>query len=145
MKDLLYQTVAAFMRGRFSWIIHHVFSMSNVLQGNVKNVKYLPSLHNLTEDLGPFIVRSCPRSFSSETKARLLNTKVNVNKGKHDSSKDPLGAYKAAKRVWRAGGAYTRALCALHIMDYACWRDLPDGIPDPCMKLYEFYHAQKLI
>eukprot|EP00934_Nitzschia_sp_Nitz4_P005672 Nitzschia sp. Nitz4//scaffold22_size323478//252460//253505//NITZ4_000573-RA/size323478-snap-gene-0.566-mRNA-1//-1//CDS//3329543133//5662//frame0 len=126
--------------------IQHVFSMSSVLHLLAKeqastNVTrqffYLPSLHNLTNNLGPFLVQSCPDSFSGETKQKLLSTKVNTHDGEHESSKDPTGSYTASKQVWKEGGSFSRALCALHVMDYACWRDLPEGVPGICLEVYE--------
>ena len=57
--------------------------------------------------------------------------------GKHVSSQDEFGLYKAAKNVWKFGGKESKALCALHAFDYACFDDiLPDGIPQLCSEVY---------
>ena len=56
--------------------------------------------------------------------------------GQHNSSSDPLGTYKASRDVWLDQGPVARALCVLHVMDYACWTDLPDGIPQFCQDVY---------
>jgi hypothetical protein len=56
--------------------------------------------------------------------------------GVHDSSLDEMGFYRAAKDVWAEQGDIARALCILHSFDYACWDDLPDGIPELCQDVY---------
>ena len=38
--------------------------------------------------------------------------------------------------VWSEQGGVARALCVLHAMDYTCWKDLPDGIPQICQEVF---------
>jgi len=54
----------------------------------------------------------------------------------HASKSDPVGAHAAAKEVWKEKGLIARVLCTVSAMDYACWRDLPDGVPDLCQEVY---------
>eukprot|EP00526_Cylindrotheca_closterium_P010394 CAMPEP_0113604460 /NCGR_PEP_ID=MMETSP0017_2-20120614/1807_1 /TAXON_ID=2856 /ORGANISM="Cylindrotheca closterium" /LENGTH=404 /DNA_ID=CAMNT_0000512887 /DNA_START=46 /DNA_END=1260 /DNA_ORIENTATION=- /assembly_acc=CAM_ASM_000147 len=133
--------------------IEHVYSMSAILRLLDKdshipnsriNFHYLPTLANLNETWAPFVLSSCPHAFSDETKAKLLTTPMRTERW-HDSSDDPLGSYKAAKMVMKEEGPTARALCALHLMDYACWQDLPDGVPKVCMDLYLDYHRRDLL
>jgi hypothetical protein len=56
--------------------------------------------------------------------------------GQHNSSNDDFGFYQAAKNVWKEGGDIARALCIIHAFDYACFEDLPDGIPSLCRDVY---------
>jgi len=132
--------------------IEHVYSMTAILRlmdkdpylnGTEINFHYLPSLANLEELWGPFVLFSCPRAFSEETKAKFVR-EMKVEKF-HESSNDPLGTYQAAKTVMKEEGPTARALCVLHVMDYACWQDLPDGVPKLCMDLYLDYHKRGLL
>lgn len=91
---------------------------------------YLPSLTNLTHTWPTFIKNTCPEMIPLE---KFPDMKV---AGQHASSQDELGLYKAAKDVWEAQGPIARAMCIMHAFDYACWDDLPDGIPDFCMEVY---------
>ena len=51
------------------------------------------------------------------------------------TSEDEYGFYNAAKRVWKNQDKISRALCAIHTLDYACFDKLP--IPDfVCQSLY---------
>ncbi|CAJ1962899.1 unnamed protein product [Cylindrotheca closterium] len=134
--------------------LEHLYSMTGVLRlldkddsvtRSNRNFHYLPSLKNLNETWGPFVVSSCPRSFSNTTKTKLLTTPMITESGKHESSGDPHGTYKSAKLVWKHGGPTAKALCAIHLMDYACWQDLPDGVPRLCMDLYVDYHRRNLL
>ena len=60
--------------------------------------------------------------------------------GQHASSVDPFQTYKAAKDVWAERGGTASAICLLHTFDYSCWKDLPDGVPDFCMGVYQKYY-----
>jgi hypothetical protein len=122
----------------------HLYSMTGVLtllasdeRINVsRDLHYLPSLEDLEHSWPRFMVESCPGSFSNATATRILTTEMDSSRGTHESSKDRLGTYAAAKRVWSEGGVFAKALCALHILDYACWKDLPEGVPKLCLDLY---------
>lgn len=133
--------------------IEHVYSMTAILRlihqdpyingTDSVNFHYLPSLANLNELWGPFVLFSCPLAFSDETKAKFVR-QMKTDKI-HESSDDPLGTYKAAKSAMKEEGPTAKALCALHLMDYACWQDLPDGVPKLCMDLYLDYHKRGLL
>ncbi|CAJ1959729.1 unnamed protein product [Cylindrotheca closterium] len=133
--------------------IEHVYSMSAILRLLDKdtyipksrvNFHYLPTLANLNETWAPFVLSSCPRAFSNETRTKLLTTPMRPERW-HESTKDQLGTYKVAKAAMKKEGPTAKALCALHLMDYACWQDLPDGVPKVCMDLYLDYHKRGLL
>ena len=94
---------------------------------------YLPSLTNLRNAFPTFVQKTC-RLEDQETGAVL--PAMAESRWTHPSSRDPKGFYQAAKSVWAEGGKEARALCILHAMDYACWKDLPDGIPLMCQEVY---------
>jgi hypothetical protein len=134
--------------------LEHLYSMTGVLKLPTRfdagsnmgiNLHYLPSLEHLQHSWPRFMVESCPGSFSNATAKRILTTEMNISRGNHDSSKDLLGTYAGTKRVWREGGVFAKALCALHILDYACWKDLPEGVPKLCLNLYASYSIDNLI
>jgi hypothetical protein len=133
--------------------LEHLYSMTGVLHflalntgvNMSRDLYYLPSLKDLKHSWPRFMVESCPGSFSNATATRILTTEMNTTNGAHKSSKDLLGTYAAAKRVWSEGGVFAKALCALHILDYACWKDLPEGVPKLCLDLYVSYSIDNLI
>jgi hypothetical protein len=133
--------------------LEHLFSMTGTLRllsldrsvNMTSDVHYLPSLDDLEHTWPQFMGKSCPESFSNATTTRILTTEMNSDLGNHMSSKDLLGTYAAAKRVWSEGGVFAKALCALHLLDYACWKDLPEGVPNLCLDLYFSYSVDKLI
>jgi hypothetical protein len=112
----------------------HIYSMSGVLnmlaEQGLKLTSYLPSLRNLGETWPAFVQNTCPGlpESTASTPMRL--------QGQHEHTNSKSPAYKAAKRVWEEEGATARALCVVHAMDYACWENLPDGIPSVCMDVY---------
>ena len=55
-------------------------------------------------------------------------------KSVHESQLDPDNNYAAAKLSWERQGKVSRALCALHALDYACFDDIP--VPGLCQSLY---------
>lgn len=110
----------------------HVFSMSRVLevlhrQGGFLS-GYLPSLANLSTAMPAFVQHTCHLEYD-------LPAMKDTRWG-HLSSADPHGFYHAARTVWAEGGVVARALCIFHAMDYACWKNLPDGIPEICQEVY---------
>lgn len=134
--------------------MEHIYSMTSILRliaedpyidNSDINFHYLPSLANLKELWAPFVLSSCPRSFSNETKAKFVTTPMVTESAQHASSDDPLGSYKAAKMAMKKEGPVSKALCALHLMDYACFRNLPDGVPKLCIDLYMDYYKRDLL
>jgi hypothetical protein len=137
----------------------HVFPMSRVLsalahdripsssEGRKDDIfqlnAYLSSLDNLKTTWPTFLESACPDL------PPLISTRDPAGMGVHNSSVDELGFYQAAQQVWRVeqqqqqqhqGDDVARALCVLHAMDYACWADLPDGIPALCRDVYAESH-----
>ena len=110
----------------------HVWSMSGVLsrldREGGKMTAYLPSLDNLAHKWPAFLVDTCPGipSDIAETPMALA--------GQHESSSDPFGYYAAAKGVWDDRGNTARAICALNVMDYACWDRL--AVPLLCREVF---------
>ena len=117
--------------------LQHVYSMSSILfslsDREHLQLRYLPSLSNLTHGWGAFLVRSCPSNMFNGN----INKQVPFNN--HSSSQDDSKTYRNAKNVWMGGSYFSKALCAIHIMDYACWTDLPDrsrcSFPACCSRL----------
>jgi hypothetical protein len=118
-----------------NYVYAHFMSMARILPVmdyyGVPLAGYLPSLTNLTHTWPIFITETCPEMIPLES---FPDMKI---MGQHESSQDQLGLYKAAKDVWQAGGPIARAMCIIHAFDYACWDDLPDGIPDLCKEVYQ--------
>ena len=112
----------------------HIWSMSGVLYGLAKGggkmTDYLPSLSNLTYKWPEFVRSTCPDLPKEIAKEPMRVT------GQHGSSEDRRGYYAAAKSVWADGRETAHALCALNIMDYACWGKLPGGVPSLCKAVY---------
>ena len=104
---------------------------------------FLPTLENLTETFPTFLADQCPSlaynyqqrqvRIASESEITNVSLPPMERRGMHESSNDPYGTYKAAKEVWEKGGNAARALCVLHIFDYACY-DL--DVPTICMDVY---------
>jgi hypothetical protein len=130
------------------WVYEHVFATSRVLSElatlGISLTAYLPSLRNLSTAWPAFLEHTCPDyrpprgggggggvKFGESHALQMERT------GQHTSSKDPYFTYHAATNVWMEQGPTARALCAIHAMDYACWRDLPDGIPPICQELFD--------
>jgi hypothetical protein len=113
---------------------HHILPPSRILSGlsklGLQLTTYLPSPVNLTSTWPNFLANACPGLSS------LQVTRDPAGMGIHDSSLDEMGFYRAAKEVWAEQGDTARALCILHSFDYACWDDLPDGIPELCQDVY---------
>jgi hypothetical protein len=118
--------------------IFHSFSQTGVLwhlkeQVDLLNVNaprltaYLPSISNVSAAFPNLVATNCPE-FEEE-----FNTPFTKPFG-HASSLDEFGFYAAAKRVWSKQDATSRALCALHLMDYACFDLIP--IPDLCQDVF---------
>lgn len=112
----------------------HFYSMSGTLwllsESGAQMTAFLPSIHNLDEDWPKFAYNSCPGILPEN-----ITGPFHVA-SHHSSSKDKFGIYKAAKDVWNEGGPTARAMCVLQAMDYACWDNLPDGIPSLCREVF---------
>ena len=122
---------------RYSNNIHNITSLlwhhiSRQLNG------YLTDLADLTQRWPEFLTNTCPGLPPLES---FPKPKVD---SQHQSSKDPWGTCKASTEVWAEGGPIARALCLLSAPDYACFEDLPEGIPEFCQTVYKD-HAQTLI
>jgi hypothetical protein len=128
VSDLVLEDSKGFHGGLFS----HIFSMSRILtelnRVGGQLTAYLPSLANLNSKFPQLVQSTCG--------LKETLPPIPKDKGHHKSSEDLEGFYQAAKDVWTDKGAIARALCALHAMDYACWTDLPDGIPQVCQEVY---------
>ena len=144
------------------WYIDHIFSMSRILdhqQHEKKGEKqlpiltaYLPTLTNLTSEFPFFVYTHCrggdgggkrtrkgsSSSSSSSSQATLTSSNSMPFMGQHNSSNDKFGTYDAAHQVWKQYGPISKALCILHVMDYACWTRLP--IPQFCQNVYSDPH-----
>ncbi len=110
----------------------HVFSMTRILT-ELNSVGgflsgYLPSIDHLSTEFPSFVKETC--HLNEDLPA------IHEGLGKHLSSQDPDGFYEAAKSVWKEQGEVARALCALHAIDYACWKNLPHGVPLLCQEVY---------
>jgi hypothetical protein len=122
------------------YMYSHSFSMSRILsilsRFNVTLTGYIPTLQNITSTWPNFISSTCPGAPSIDMIPQM------GTKGQHKSSKDTTQLYKAAKDVWAEAGPIARSLCMIHAYDYACWENLPDGIPNLCKDVYEKYAEQ---
>jgi hypothetical protein len=112
----------------------HFFAMSRVISSlhmfNLSLTGYIPSLANLTSTWPQFMSSTCPGYPSLEQIPHMEVMR------QHKSSNDEFGFYQAAKNTWNEGGDIARALCIIHAFDYACFEDLPDGIPSLCRDVY---------
>ena len=117
------------------FVYRHFMPMSRILpvlnHYNLSLTGYIPTLDNITTTWPQFMSTTCPGFPSIEEIPTMKKW------GQHRSSQDELGLYKAAKDVWQQQGPIAKALCMLHAFDYACWTELPDGIPPICQEVYE--------
>lgn len=121
----------------------HFYPMSRVLSQlaryNTTLTEYIPTLSNLTTVWPDFMSTAYPNFFKRDE----IPSEFDLG-GQHASSLDEDGTYIAAKDVWKEAGPLSRALCLLHAFDYACFKDLPDGIPDLCRSVYND-HAEEIM
>mmetsp|Transcript_2451 Transcript_2451/g.3588 ORF Transcript_2451/g.3588 Transcript_2451/m.3588 type:complete len:394 (+) Transcript_2451:209-1390(+) len=121
--------------------MRHVYPMMRILEpisnlkGKVSNqtlhvAAYLNSTSNLSQTWPAFAAKSCPHSLPANYTVQPIPPDFGV----HNSSKDPYGFYRAAKETWKEQGPAARALCILHVLDYACWRELE--IPKLCQEVF---------
>lgn len=115
----------------------HVFSMSGFLKRldkmrrclgtDLSLAGYLPSLDDLNVAFPRFLRETCPG-------ASRIDAFEGEGEKMHPTSSDPLGTYSAAKRVWQVGNHTSRALCAIHAIDYACFDAVP--VPRACQEVF---------
>ena len=110
---------------------------------------YLPSIENLTSTFPPFLQATCGvvGDGGAETGGggSLKGGGEMSLGGQHNSSNDEFGTYHAAKQVWKQQGPIARALCILHIVDYACWTELA-AIPNLCQDVYsDHFFSQSIL
>ena len=112
----------------------HFYSMSGALHllstFGAKMTAYLPTMENFLVEWPKFAFNTCPEALPGNVTAPFNAS------SSHLSSKDPFKIYEAAKNVWNEGGPTARAICVLQAIDYACWENLPDGIPLLCKEVY---------
>ena len=109
----------------------HVWSMSGILhhlnRQGLRLTSYLPSLHNLTHKWPEFLASTCKGLPGSIKEPMPLE-------GQHESSSDPYGFYADAKHAWAEQEDIARALCAMNLMDYACYDKL--AVPPICQEVF---------
>lgn len=145
VEDLLLEEPLLLEDPSFNQVYHHFFPMSRVVSAlathGVALTGYIPTLANITSTWPAFMSSTCPGYPTKETIENIFKNESNVKllNGGHESALDKMGFYEAAKEVWREGGPIARALCLLHAFDYACFEDLPEGIPELCRVVYGEY------
>lgn len=115
IKDILMARFPLFMRN-FSTEHKHFYPMSGIFH-RIPQIHYVARLNNVTHE------------WPKVQKYELHMTKItqfDVTRGQHETSKDPLQSYAAAKRVVRKYPHVVRALCYLLWPDYLCF-----GFPRP--------------
>ena len=86
---------------------------------------YLPSLTNLDTEFPKLLNETCSGLPPFDSfKERIV----------HASQSDKFNFYSAAKQAWKHQGNVSRALCAIHALDYACFDDIP--VPTLCQEVY---------
>jgi len=115
----------------------HVYSMSGALRGlkrlqqchgndHAPNLTaYLTSAQNLNLKFPEMMNQHCPLI------PKLDEFAAKTSKA---SQSDQYNYHAAARTVWMEGGAVSRALCIIHVMDYSCW-DVP--VPAFCKGVFE--------
>lgn len=123
-------------RAGWKWFhmeLEHVWGMSGILyqlsKHQLRLTNYMASLESLSSSWPKFLADTCP---GLPDEAVELPMKIT---GQHDSSNDPFGNHAAAKAVWAEQSSNTaRALCALNVLDYACFDKL--DIHNLCKDVY---------
>ena len=128
----------------------HIWGMSGMLtvldrNGHHRLTKYLPGIDNLNERWPRFVADTCFRQSNNKRKSKdavpqrpplpFPRTTTMPIMGQHGSSQDPEGTYAAAKSMWREQGTTARAICALQVMDYACF-EFENDIPEICQHVF---------
>jgi hypothetical protein len=141
-KQFVYDLLLEDTQGWQMSVYQHVFSMARILTeldkvGGRRLTAYLPSLDSLSTDFPVLVEKQCPSVLSKHRRDNLKVSNIKLGGNQHKSSEDPEGLYQAAKDVWAQGGPEAKSLCVLHAIDYACWTELPQGVPDVCREVFE--------
>ena len=117
----------------FQMELEHVWGMSGLLyqlsKHQLRLTDYMASLKNLSSSWPKFLADTCPGLPDEAIKVPMKIT------SQHDSSNDPFGNHAAAKAVWVDQSSNTaRALCALNVLEYACFDKL--DIHNLCKDVY---------
>ena len=133
---------------RESLEIAHLYSMTGVLWG-LKMLRechgddapsltaFLPGIRNLDGMFPMFINYNCPNMPPLEPFAK--------ENGAHHTSTEPYNYYASAKSSLERGRSIARALCAPHVLDYACFQENGTevqsafgeiSVPDVCKSVY---------
>ena len=91
---------------------------------------YLPSLADLDAAFPRLVNATCP---GPPRVGAALRERAGGARD-HADRPDPSGFRVAAERAWREGGNVSRALCAVHCLDYACFDEIP--VPALCREVY---------
>lgn len=125
-------------------VIQHICSMSRVLEelhnDRASLTSYLPSLDNLQDNFPKHLLETCSDAIPTGQVLEAMGS----GQGHHTPHEDEEGFYESAKESFSASGTVAKALCAIHAIDYACWKDLPEGIPLICQEVYasnDFFQA----
>ena len=156
---------------------HNVLQLQQQQQQGQQQLQmsYLPSIDTIHKTFPKFIIQACPPGFFRQsTKTSWSSSSSTMQKqqqqmqqqkvirktrirGQHETSKDPLQTYQAAKSVIYSGndgetdgdqnnhdeiyvrqrvlhGAVRTALCIILSTDYACFEEL--SIPSICQTIY---------
>jgi len=115
----------------------HLFSMTGILYeqnrlnqcfgSNLTLTAYLPSLSNLKSTFPKLLTETCP-GVPQELGKMFNHSYI------HESKFEDYGFEAAGKKTWEQGGDTARALCALHVLDYACFDLIP--VPGLCRQVY---------
>mmetsp|Transcript_10332 Transcript_10332/g.15531 ORF Transcript_10332/g.15531 Transcript_10332/m.15531 type:complete len:188 (+) Transcript_10332:166-729(+) len=146
------QFVADFLGGpsHYGWFsieveLPHLYSMTGILYEqqrinhchgtNLTLTAYLPSLSNLKYTFPKLLKDTCDVPAAGLPPELLEPYELEYNHGSQLMA-STYGFVKAGKEIWAQGGDTARALCALHVLDYACY----DAIPVPALCKRVFAH-----
>lgn len=109
--------------------VRHIFFMSGTLfalhmSGTETPIHFIP-LESLS--------RSLPRFLQEQCDVPQEHTPSVPYCGQHNTTKDPLGTLKAAKKAMGENTSIARAVCYLIAMDYACF---PEYLEDSLCSAY---------
>lgn len=91
---------------------------------------FVPTLANLTGIVPSILRESCPSiaaNYNVDGHRQELPSMLIAEP--HEGSDDPFGTYRAAKDVWKKGGAVARSLFHVLAFDYACFYGGTTGLP----------------
>ena len=108
-------------------VLHKIDSINRYYGSKLKLTAYLPSLSNLDSTFPKFMAETCP-GVPAEFEKRF------DHEHHHNSYDSKYGFDVAGKEIWAEHGDVAKALCALHVLDYACFDSIP--VPDICNQVY---------